>query len=329
MLNWAIISCGDIVNKRVAPAINISPDARLVGFYSTSRERARAFAERFGAEKFTDSLEECLSWNAQAVYVASPVHRHCAETIAAAEAGKHVLCEKPMALNVEECQRMIAACQANGVHLAIAYYRRWYPKARKMKELIDAGAIGQIIRGHILLTGYYDPKPDDPKYWRVIPEQSGGGAMMDVGSHRLDVMCYLLGKPQSVCGFASRLKMSYEVTDTETFLIQFENGAHVTCGTNWNLRTGRDDFEVYGTDGALIASPFDGDTLTLIRGREREEFHLPKHENTHYPLIDSFTQRILGGQAPEFTGEDGLLTAQMIGGGYESARTGTTRQITP
>ncbi|MCS6860997.1 MAG: Gfo/Idh/MocA family oxidoreductase [Abditibacteriales bacterium] len=328
MLHWAILSCGDIVNKRVAPALAAQPQSRLVGFYSTSRERARGFAERFGAEKFTDRLEECLSWDVQAVYVASPVHRHCAETVAAAEAGKHVLCEKPMALNVVECKRMIAACKANGVHLAIAYYRRWYPKARKMKALLDAGAIGQVIRGHILLTGYYDPQPDDPKHWRVIPEQGGGGAMMDVGSHRLDVMCYLLGKPQSVCGFASRLKMSYEVPDTETFLIQFENGAHVTCSTNWNLRTGRDDFEIYGTEGALIASPFDGDTLTLLRGREREEFHLPKAENTHYPLIDSFTQRLLAGKPPEFTGEDGLLTAQIISGGYESARTGTTTRIT-
>lgn len=329
-LGWGITGCGDITNKRVAPAIHEQENSDLISFFSRDLERAEDFATRHGARRFCSSLEELVADpEVGAVYVASPPDRHCRETVVAAEHGKHVLCEKPMALDPDQCQQMIDACARNHVNLAIAYYRRYYPKARKMRELIAGGAIGKPVRANIMMTGTYDPPPGDVKGWRVREAVSGGGALMDVGSHRLDVICYLLGEPTEVYGFADRLAMRYEVPDTETVLARFADGAHVVACLNWNMPTGRDDLEVHGTEGSLVASPFDGDELRLIAGGKEERFYVPHAANVHFPLIDDFVRRTLAGQPPEFSGEDGLKTTQIINAAYESSRAGKRVSIVP
>src|SRR5262245_27962558 len=144
LLGWGVLGCGDITDNRGAPAILAQEESRLVAFCSRGLGRAQEFAERhrderLGQTRAYDTLAAMLAdEDVTAVYVATEHNRHCEETIRAAEAGKHVLCEKPMAMSVEECRRMIAACAANGVALAVAYYRRWYPKVRKMKESLEA-----------------------------------------------------------------------------------------------------------------------------------------------------------------------------------------------
>src|SRR5438067_598079 len=156
-LGWGVLGCGDITDKRGAPAINAQEESRLVAFCSRGLARAQEFARRHADPRVDetrayDTLEAMLADEAvTAVYVATEHNRHCEETVRAAEAGKHVLCEKPMAMNVAECRRMVAACAANGVALAIAYYRRWYPKVRKMKELLEAGAIGEPVQAKVCL----------------------------------------------------------------------------------------------------------------------------------------------------------------------------------
>jgi predicted dehydrogenase len=327
-IQWAIIGCGDIANKRVAPAINDQPDSDLIAFYSHSQERAEEFAARHGARRAYSDLADLLADpEVNAVYLASPPDRHCTETLASAQAGKHVLCEKPMALNPEECQRMIDTCAANGVHLAIAYYRRWFPKARRMKELIDSGALGTVLHGTIAMVGTYHPTPDDPKYWRVQRARSGGGNLMDTGSHRLDVLCYLLGEPESVAGFADRLVMDYDAPDTESLLIRMACGTHVVSRHSFATANFRDDFELFGSRGCLLATPFDGPRLTAIIDGQEQAFDLPPHANVHYPLIDDFAHALAHGAAPEFDGHDGLQATRIMSGCYESARTGRVVRV--
>src|ERR1044071_1764699 len=128
-LGWGIIGCGDITDKRGAPAINAQPDSSLIAFQSRTAAQAEAFAKKHAAKRWTTSREELLcDPEVNAVYVATEHHRHCEDVLAAAEAGKHVLCENPMANSVADCQGMIDACRANGVALQIAYYRRYYAK---------------------------------------------------------------------------------------------------------------------------------------------------------------------------------------------------------
>jgi hypothetical protein len=136
-VRWGLIGCGDIARKRVAPALSESPHSELVAISRANRDLLDEFANRFGVpNKFADWRELVARNDIDAVYIATPVNLHAAQTVAAAESGKHVLCEKPMAMNVAECDRMITAVNASGVKLGIAYYRQFYPVVKRMKELV-------------------------------------------------------------------------------------------------------------------------------------------------------------------------------------------------
>lgn len=326
-LRWAIIGCGDIANKRVAPAMVADPGSELVALFSNTPARAEEMRGRFDARRACSDLGACLAdAEVDAVYIASPHPRHLREALAAAEAGKHVLCEKPMAGTVEDCRAMIAACREAGVALAVAYYRRWYPKAREIKRLIDDGAIGRPIRAHIMVGGRWDPTPEDWKHWRV-EAPAGGGALMDVGSHRLDLICWWLGEPRRVACLTSRLVMDFEVPDTETLVCEMASGCHLVCECQWNMHTGSDVMEVHGEEGSLLATPFDGDTLILNRSGEQTSIELaPKAENVHLPLVASFAERVGAGMPPEFDGTDGMQASRIMDAACRSARSGRWEQ---
>ncbi len=322
-VGWGLIGCGDIAWKRVAPAVVEDPGSHWVAFCSGSLPRAEEMRDAYAAQRAYDRYDDMLADDGvEAVYIASPQQRHRDETVAAAEAGKHVLCEKPMALDTVECREMIAACERNGVNLAIAYYRRWYPKARRLKELLDQGVIGTPIRARVCLGGRYDPAPDDWKHWRVTAA-ARGGALMDVGSHRLDIMAYLLGEPEQVAGLADRRVMSYEVPDTETLLCRMANGVHLECACYWNMPTGGDEFELHGTEGSLLATPFDGDRLVVRARSGQTEIDCSRpFENVHLPLIESFSSSLAAGRPAEFDGTDGMQATRIIDACYRSAASG-------
>ncbi|MGH9664618.1 MAG: Gfo/Idh/MocA family protein, partial [Bryobacteraceae bacterium] len=141
LLRWVVVGIGDITIKRVLPAILAEPRSRLHGVVSRDRAKGSAYAERIWS-----SLEEALEDPAvDAVYVATPVSLHAPQTKAALRAGKHVLCEKPMAMNYAEAQDMVRAGAESGTVFGIAYYRRMYPKVRRLRELLEAGAIGRPV----------------------------------------------------------------------------------------------------------------------------------------------------------------------------------------
>ena len=324
-LKWAIVGCSDITNKAAAPAMVADAHSSIVAFYSHDLQRAEQMRRTFGAATAYDDLPAMLADpRIEAVYVGSPPHRHAAEASAALEAGKHVLCEKPMALSIEDCRRMNAAARAGDVHLAIAYYRRFWPKARKMKALISRGAIGRPVSARIRVGRYYNPDPDDIQAWRVRVDQAGGGALLDVGSHRLDVMCWLLGMPQRAAGAMATLSMDYEVPDTETLICVFDSGAQLVCEASWNVDTLLDEFEVRGTEATLIATPFDaGQTLILDRYGETEQLDCLRPEgNRHGPMIEDFSIAVTEGRAPAFDGSDGMLATAVISAAYRSWRSG-------
>ena len=325
-LRWAIVGCGDITNKAVAPAINEQPDSELIALFSNTPERAEELRAAHGAARASSDLDELLAADdIDAVYVASPVHRHAPETIAALQAGKHVVVEKPMALTVADCERMIAIADDAGLNLACAYYRRFFPKSRKIRALLDEGAIGTPIVCEISICSRPQIGPDNPKYWRLIPEQGGGGALMDVGSHRLDLACWFLGDPVQVTGFADRLdRDDMLVPDVECLLARMDSGAHVHCTASWATPGRADDLVIRGSEGTIEARPYDRSPLLLHRGGETESFDLESAANWHLPLIDDFARAIVEGRAPEFTARDGLQASRMMEGCYRSSETGRT-----
>jgi predicted dehydrogenase len=159
-IRWGLVGAGDIAVKRVAPALATAENSELVAVSRRQAERAEEFARSFGAQRWYATWEELVRDDGiDAVYVATPVHLHAPIAVAAAEAGKHVLCEKPMALDLAECDRMIAAADASGVRLGIAYYRHFYPVIARIRELLASGAIGAPVVAQINAFEHFDPAP--------------------------------------------------------------------------------------------------------------------------------------------------------------------------
>lgn len=329
-IRWAVVGCGDIANKSVAPAINAGPDSALVTFFSHTHERARQMCDDHGAERATSDLSEVTeAADIDAVYISSPVHRHAPETLAALRGGKHVIVEKPMALTVADCEEMIAAAEEAGVRLAVAYYRRFFPRSRRIRALIDDGAIGRPVVCEITICSRPTITRDNPKYWRLLPEKAGGGALMDVGSHRLDLACYFLGDPVEVCGFADALdREDMQVPDLESLVCRMESGAHVHCTASWAIGERADDLLIRGTEGAVEARPYDGGPLLLHRGGQTETLEVADPaDNWHSPLIDDFARALVEGREPEFPARDGLQASRIMQGCYRSSQTGQTAKL--
>ena len=320
-VGWAVVGCSDITEKRAAPAIRQQSASRLVCFHSRDLGRAEAFAERHGAESASDDLGQVLGdVRVDAVYIATEVDRHCDLALAALAAGKHVLVEKPMALDVAQCWRMIDAARSADRHLAVAYYARYLAKTRAMKRVVDGGLLGTIVRAVVWNVGHYNPAQNDPKYWRVAG-RGGGNCLADVGSHRIDLLCYLLGAPVRVFGLADRLGSDYVACDTETALFQFAGGAHAVAMANANVKhAGRrsTSIEIYGTAGALLTDPWDDTPVTVV-GRTDEPLAVSLPENRYDPMFASFADALAAGKAPEFSGVDGMWATAVIAGAYESA----------
>jgi predicted dehydrogenase len=321
-VRWGIIGCGDIVRKRVAAAIRDEPRSRLLAACRRDEGQLRNFCQAFSVERaYTRAADLLADPDIDAVYIATPVHLHLPQTLAAARAGKHVLVEKPMARSVAECDQMIAACRARGVRLEVAYYRRFYPMVRRIKELAAAEEIGQPLAVHAVTSTQFALKPGDEGYWRVIRDEGGGGALMDIGSHRLDLFLDLFGDVRDVKAQTDTLLGSYEAEDFATVLLRFQCGVHGTLQCIFGMDWVADDFIVLGTRGRLVASPLNGDRLLVDRGQERRVESHPPPANLHGPLVADFVSAICEGRDPLVTGEEGRRTNEIMERAYTSIAT--------
>lgn len=326
-IGWGIVGCSDIVRKRAAKAILAQPDSRIAAFFSNDLQLAEEHAHRYGGRGYARLDELLADSDVDVVYVASPVERHAAETIAATEAGKHVLVEKPMALSSDECDAMISAAKRNGVYCAVAYYARWFPKVRRMKQLLDERALGDVVRAHVAQLSDFNPTVDDPKIWRVRG-RAGGGALADVGSHRLDLLYYLLGKPAAVWAAGDHLTRSdWNSPDTETVFVRFECGTHVTLACNWNTPHGVPAWELHGTTGSIVSDPWNPEPLRVLGRADIPEYISSLPENAHYGVVDDFARAVLEDRQPEFPAEQGAWATRIIEAANQSMHTGEIIEI--
>ena len=309
-MRWGLIGAGDIVRKRVGEALRNGRGCELVAVSRANADRVEAFAREVGARRWhADWRDLVRDEEIDAVYVATPVHLHAEQTIAAAEAGKHVLCEKPMAMNVAECDRMIAACRDARVRLGIAYYRHFYPAVIRIRQLIASGAIGQAVFAQMIASEPFDPRPGAPRYWLVQPSRSGGGPMADFGCHRLEVLMQLLGPVARVRSVVATVALDREVEDTAAVLLQFERGACAMVAVTNAAAERQDTLDVFGTGGSIrVASLNAGDLVVRIGAQDRVESH-PPAANVHVPLVDEFVDAVRSGRDPAVDGRAGRAVA--------------------
>jgi len=310
MVRWGLIGCGDIAQKRIAPALRDSPFSELVAVARARADLAEAFAKQFGARRwYRDWHELLLDRELDSIYVATPVNLHAEQTIAAAEAGKHVLCEKPMALDVAECDRMIAACTAHGVKLGIAYYRHFYPIVRRVREILDSGEIGTPVVAQMNAFEWFNPDPAHPRSWLLSKERSGGGPMFDFGCHRIEVLLDLFGPIVGVNALTSRVLFEREVEDTAVAVFEFARGMNATLTVTHAAAEAQDTFSIFGSKGSIHIGVLNaGEMRIKTPDGERLESH-PAATNLHQPLIDDFARALLDNSEPAVTGKIGRMVA--------------------
>jgi len=309
-VRWGLIGCGDISRKRVAPALRDSQQCELIAVCRAKPELAESFAREFGARRwYSEWPQLLLDHEIDAVYVATPVHLHAEQTIAAAEAGKHVLCEKPMALDVADCDRMIAACRINNVKLGVAYYRHFYPVVRRMKELVDAGELGVPIIVQVNAFEWFDPQPSDARSWLIRKDLAGGGPMFDFGCHRIEVLLDVFGSVIDVKATMAKTLFDREVEDVAIAVFQFLRGACGTLTVAHSAREPQDTFNLFCSHGSIHIRVLNEGTMRVVTGdAERIEAH-PNAKNIHLPLIEDFARAVLEDREPVVTGEIGRKVA--------------------
>ena len=309
-VRWGLIGAGDIVRKRVAPALRDVAGSRLLGVARAHADRVEEFARAFGADRwYRDDRELLADPQVDAVYVATPVHLHAEQAVAAAEAGKHVLCEKPMGLDVAECDRMIAAARAHGVRLGVAYYRRFYPVVGRIKALLAAGEIGKAVICQVNAFEWLDMPRDHPRGWFMRKAESGGGPMFDFGCHRIEVLLNLFGPARRVSGLVANAYFEREVEDTAAALLELGEGTCATLAVTHATSEPRDTLDVFGTRGAIhVPALNEGDLVVTAAGKTRREAH-PPAANLHAPLVKDFVDAVLEGRDPAVTGDTGRAVA--------------------
>jgi 1,5-anhydro-D-fructose reductase (1,5-anhydro-D-mannitol-forming) len=284
MLKWIVIGIGDITIRRVIPAIQAEPRSTLHGVVTRDPAKAAGYGVRTWR-----TLDEALTDSAvQAVYVATPVFLHAPQTMQALRAGKHVICEKPMAMNEAEARTMVQVAEESGKLFGVAYYRRCYPKVQRAKQLLQQGAIGKPVVAELTNHMWFDGSGS--RSWLVDPARAGGGPLFDIASHRIDVLNFLFGKPVQVSGQWSNVVHHYAVEDNATAMIEYENGVRGIVDVRWHSKIARDECRLRGTEGEIEMSPLNGPDLVWPAGRE----NLPAHPNLHYPMIENFVDAVEG-----------------------------------
>jgi predicted dehydrogenase len=306
MFMWGLIGAGDIARRRVAPAMRDSPVSELVAVSRARADLAGAFAAEFGARRsYAQWQDLVVDTDLNGVYVATPVDVHAEQTIAAAESGKHVLCEKPMAMTAAECDRMIAACRANGVTLGVAYYRRFYPAILRAKAIVESGEIGTPVFAQMAALEWFDADRTHPRAWLLDRSRAGGGPMMDFGCHRLEVLVHLFGRVRRVSALTANVVFDREVEDTAAAILEFDSGPCATVAVSHGVRDRQDTLDVFGTRGSIRCALLNAGELRITAdGRERVETH-PPAANVHLPLIDDFVTAVAAGRSPAVDGAIG------------------------
>ena len=338
-MNVAVIGLG--VGQTHLQSYNALPDVRIAAIADIDEDRLRARAETYQVPRaYTDYQDLLAQGDIDAVSICLPNYLHAPVTIAALEAGKHVLVEKPMARTAVEAQTMIDAAEEHNRTLAVGMNYRWLlsPHARYLKHLIEDGRLGEVyyvrsvaLRRRTFLRGH--------KTWFSDKERSGGGGLVDMGPHMLDLAMWLSGdfSPVRVSGVTrTAIMVDTDVDDLASALVGLAGGATISLEITWESYTrGHFSVTVYGTKGGAVLDGFHPSPRLTLFGEEDtgllettvSDIHLP--EPVEATVQEHFLKCIRAGRQPEVTGECGLAAMRVIDAVYESSATGQTVVIAP
>ena len=343
MINIGILGCGKIAQVRHIPEYAENPDVKLVGFYNPTKSRAEDMAAKYGGLAYDTAEELLANPEIDAVSVCAANYAHAALSIQALNAGKHVLCEKPMATTLADCEAMVDCAKKNGKFLMIGHNQRLAKAHMEAKRLIDEGLIGDIITfrtsfGH-----------GGPETWAIKPgkdtwffdkSKAAMGVMADLGVHKTDLIQYLTG--QRVVRTTARLvtldKRGEDgeligVDDNAVCIYEMSGGAFGTMTASWTYYGAEDNSTVlYGTKGIMriYDDPAHSIVVKLADGQEQvyDVEQIQTNDNqTKSGVIDLWVDCLKNNRAPEISGESALYAMRAVFASIESSQTGKTVEI--
>ncbi|TVY08116.1 Gfo/Idh/MocA family protein [Paenibacillus cremeus] len=334
-MRFAIVGAG-VISPFHARAISQHPDAELVAIADVETDKARKLADEHGvgaASIYADYQEMLKRDDIDAVSVCVPSGMHGEITIAAAEAGKHIFCEKPLDIQKDVMNRMIQTARDRQVKLGCVYQRRVMPSTVVAKKAIQEGKLGKLVLGDAYLKYYRSPEYYRTAGWRGTWSMDGGGALMNQGVHGIDVIQWLMGDVESVFAYSAPLVREIEVEDTAVAVLKYKNGAFgVIQGTTSVYPAQETRFEIHGENGTIVFADSgikqwkfanSDEPMPEVEGRVNSSSDPTKiSADGHFVLIDDLIQSIRENRDPLITGEDAKKAVELILAIYESSRTG-------
>ncbi len=337
-VRWGVIGAGGIADRRTLPGMMLSEEAELIAVMEINDELAENLRVKYGAKRaYTDHKALLADPEVDVVYIASPVNCHKEQAIDAARAKKDILLEKPICLDIADAQEVLRVCEEEGVKIATGFLMRFHAINAKIRELVQSGAIGQVVSCRAQFTCWY---PDIPGAWRQVKALSGGGALMDLGVHCIDLLQYIVGsKAKRVASFSRTNTFNYEVEDQASLMMELENGAFAYVESNFNVPDAvPSKLEIFGTGGSIVAygtlSQVEGGTIDVIAAdstagydaqQTRDEVKKLDIEvefgNMYTKELDSFGRSHRDGAPVEVPAADAVWAQRIIKAAYESQET--------
>ena len=335
---WGVLGSGGIARRRTIPeGIAKADNAELAAVYDVAAAANEEVAQEFGARAF-ESEADLFASDCDCVYIATPANVHCHQVVRAAQAGKHVLCEKPLGMTVEEGERMAAACAEHNVKLGVGFMMRFHAQHREALELVNDGKIGTPVLGRAQLSCWYPPIEGA---WRQDPASGGGGSLMDMGGHCIDLLEMFFGKARKVMCLTGNLVQAYQSEDTAVVILEFENGAKGVVDNLFNIpdESSKNRLELYGSRGSILAEGTIGqgeigDMVAYLQeapaGYEAQQKRdadagiviAPDPVNMYRAEIEAFSRAVLEDTAPHVGADLGLWSQKVLAACYESAKSG-------
>jgi predicted dehydrogenase len=316
---WGIIGCGDVTEVKSGPGFQKAAGSALHAVMRRDAAKGADYAKRHGVPQWYGDAQALIDDpDVDAVYIATPPGSHMEYALKVAAAGKPVYVEKPMARDHGECQKMIDACRnargGQGVPLFVAYYRRRLPRYLRIQELIQSGRIGDVR--FVNMTFFQRPNPAEQDRatlpWRVIPELAGGGRFLDLASHALDVLDFLLGPISEAHGRAANQGRLYDVEDIVTGTWVHPNGVIGSGTWCFTAHDRIDRCQIVGSKGVVTFEVIEGTPVELWTASGREVFDDPNPPHVQQPLIQTIVDELRGkGKCPS-TGETAARTSKVM-----------------
>ena len=315
-VRWGIIGCGNVTEIKSGPAFQLAGRSQLVAVMRRQASLAADYARRHGVGRwYADAAQLIDDPEVDAVYVATPVGDHCSLALAVCEAGKPCYVEKPMARNHRECQTMVEAFAHKKLPLFVAYYRRGLRRFLKVRELVQSGVLGEIETVTVRFSYPTDNRVcREALPWRLKAEEAGGGLFLDLGSHTLDILDFILGPLDFIRGDAVRRSSEYDVEDAVDLEFSALNG-RVKGDARWDFRaaTHSDLIRIAGSRGCVSLSTFGNEAVRWESATGAVAcFELPNPRHIQQPLIQSIVDELRGKGAAPSTGRSAARTARLM-----------------